>query len=54
MNPPTIIVLCIVILLVVAVIAKGIWNKRHGKHSCSCGSCGNCPVQCGKKKEEEK
>ena len=26
-----------------AIVGKGIWNRRRGKHACSCGdSCGGC------------
>jgi len=43
-NLPTILIGIIVAVLVVAVIARGAYNRRHGKGGCSCG-CGSCPSQ---------
>ena len=34
-----------------AIVARGIHNKRHGKSSCSCGSCG-CSGMCHPGREE--
>ena len=43
MNLPTIIVATIVAILFLAIVVKGIQNKKNGKSSCSCGgSCGSC------------
>ena len=41
MNPPTVIALIIVALIVIGLIALMIVNKKKGKTSCSCG-CSNC------------
>ncbi|MBO5287110.1 MAG: FeoB-associated Cys-rich membrane protein [Clostridia bacterium] len=43
MNTPTIIVLSIIGVIVVAIIVKSIINRKNGKSGCSCGcsSCGN-------------
>ena len=44
MNPATILVGLLVLAIFVAIIARGIYNRRHHKGSCSCGgSCGSCP-----------
>ena len=40
MNAPTIIAALIVLVVFVAIVGKGIYNRRHGKGGCSCG--GNC------------
>ncbi len=46
---PTIIITAIIAFSVMAIIAKGIKNKKEGKHSCSCGgNCGACPMNCSK------
>lgn len=46
MNLPTIIGSLIVLAIFVAIVARGIYNRRHGKGGCSCGgdcaSCGAC------------
>ncbi len=41
MNIPTIIGLVAIALVVGAIIAKAIINKKNGKSGCSCG-CGGC------------
>lgn len=41
-NLPTILVGLAVLALFVAVIARGISNRKRGKGGCSCG-CGDCP-----------
>lgn len=47
MNPPTIIIGLIILALFVAIIARGIHNKRQGKGGCSCGgSCSGCGGGC--------
>lgn len=44
MNPPTIIIGLLVLAVFVAIIVRGVHNKRQGKGGCSCGgSCGGCP-----------
>ena len=54
MNIPTLIVLIIISAICVAIIAKGIVNKKKGKSSCSCG-CGGCAMAdiCHKKKDSK-
>ena len=42
---PTIIVSSVVALVFVAIVVRGISNRKKGKHSCSCGgSCGACGI----------
>lgn len=41
MNWQTIVVAAIVAAVFVAIVVKGIINKKKGKSSCSCG-CGDC------------
>ena len=42
-NLPTILAGLLVAAVFAAIVAKGIYNRRRGKHSCSCGgSCGSC------------
>ena len=41
MNAPTIIIGLIILAVFVAIVGKGIYNRRHGKSSCSCGG-GHC------------
>ena len=43
MNAPTIIIGLIILAVFAAIVGKGIYNRRHGKSSCSCGGgCGGC------------
>lgn len=43
---PTIIIAAIIGVVVCAIIAKGIINKKKGKSSCSCGGgCGGCAMK---------
>ncbi len=42
MNLPTIIGALIVLAIVVAIIARGVYNRRHNRSSCGCG-CSDCP-----------
>ena len=51
MNASTIIVAVLIGLICVAIVAKGIINRKNGKSSCSCG-CGGCAMadMCHKKK----
>lgn len=52
---PTIIITAVIAIAFLAVVVKGIIDKKNGKHSCSCGgSCGACPMGCGCHEEEEK
>jgi hypothetical protein len=45
---PTILVGLAVLGVIALVIARLIYNKRHGKRSCSCGgACSACPFSCG-------
>ena len=55
MNAPTIIVLCIVIAVFVAIVANEIIKKKKGKSSCSCGGCSGCGFkdQCHPKESEK-
>lgn len=40
---PTIIISTVVALVFLAIVVKGIINRKKGRHSCSCGgSCGSC------------
>lgn len=41
---PTIIVAAVIAGIVIAIIARGIINKKNGKGSCSCG-CGGCAMK---------
>lgn len=46
-------VLAIIVVIVAAIVARGIYNKRNGKSSCSCGSdCGACGAGCCCHKED--
>lgn len=53
MNVPTIIVGSVVVAVFVAIIARGIYNKKKGKSGCSCGcsGCGMADICHGQKKE---
>ena len=44
MNAPTIIIGLVVLAVFIAIIARSIYNKKHGKGGCSCGGgdCGCC------------
>lgn len=43
MNAPTILVGTLVLVVFVAIVGRGIYNKRHGRGGCSCGgNCGSC------------
>ena len=41
---PTIIISSIIGIAVIAIIVKGIYNKKNGKSSCSCG-CSGCALK---------
>ena len=50
MNAPTIIAGLIVLAVFTAIVARGSFNRRHGRGGCSCGGdCGSCGA-CGHKK----
>ena len=58
MNAPTIIAALIVLVVFAAIVGKGIYNRRHGKGGCSCGSgsgccgdCARCRHSCDNKEE---
>ncbi|MBQ7957547.1 MAG: FeoB-associated Cys-rich membrane protein [Clostridia bacterium] len=42
MTWQTIVVAAIVAAVFAAIIVKGLINKKNGKSSCSCSSCGGC------------
>ena len=42
MNAPTILIGLIILVLFVAIVARGIYNRKHHKGSCGCG-CDSCP-----------
>ena len=47
MNAPTIIAALIVLMVFVAIVVKGIYNRRHCNGGCSCGGdCGACGGGC--------
>ncbi len=47
MNLPTIIIGLVVLGIFVAIVARGIHNRKNGKGGCSCGSdCGACGGSC--------
>lgn len=53
MNPSTVIVGAIVLLIFLWIIIREIKNKKNGKGGCSCG-CGGCSMSdvCHPKKEK--
>lgn len=55
MNLPTIIGLCVVAVIVLAIVVKSVIDKKEGKGGCSCG-CGGCANKefCHPKKDETK
>ena len=47
MNLPTLLISLVILAVFVAIVARGIHNKRRGKSSCACGgSCGSCGATC--------
>lgn len=47
MNLPTIIIGLAVLGIFVAIVTRGIHNRKNGKGGCSCGSdCGACGGSC--------
>lgn len=51
---PTIIIASIIGIIVVAIIVRGIINKKNGKSSCGCG-CSSCAMKevCHPEKKKE-
>ena len=44
---PTILISLVILALCVAVVARGVHNKRSGRGGCSCGgACGSCGGAC--------
>ena len=39
MNVPTLIGALIILVIFVAIVGCGIYNRKHGKSGCSCGAC---------------
>lgn len=46
MNAPTIVISLLILGVFVAIIARGIYNRKHHKGGCSCG-CSSCSGSCG-------
>lgn len=47
MNLPTILVGLLVLAVFIAIVARGIYNKKHGKGGCACGGdCASCGGNC--------
>lgn len=47
MNWQSWLTLAILVVIVTAIIAGWIYNKRHGRSSCACGgNCGACGMHC--------
>ncbi|MBU5627570.1 FeoB-associated Cys-rich membrane protein [Oscillibacter sp. MSJ-2] len=47
MNLPTILISLLILAVFIAIVARGICNKKHGKGGCSCGGdCGDCGGGC--------
>ena len=45
MNWVTIAIAAVIAVIFVAIVVKGIYNRKKGKSSCSCGSsCGGCAM----------
>ena len=42
MNAPTIVIGLVILAVFVAILARGIYNKKHHKGGCGCG-CDSCP-----------
>jgi len=42
MNLPTILVSALVLIVFLAIIVRGIQNRKRGKGGCSCGDCASC------------
>lgn len=44
MNLPTIIGALIIAAVFIAIVARGVYNRKRGQGGCSCGgNCGSCP-----------
>ena len=47
MNLPTILIGLLVLAVFAAIVARGVYNKKHGRSGCSCGGdCGACGGSC--------
>ncbi len=47
MNWQSWLILAILVVILTAIIARWIDNKRHGRFSCACGrNCGACGMNC--------
>lgn len=47
MNLPTIIIGLVVLAIFVAIVARGVHNRKNGKGGCSCGGdCASCGGSC--------
>lgn len=47
MNWQSWLILAILVVILTAIIARWIDNKRHGRSSCACGrNCGACGMNC--------
>ena len=42
MNVPTLIGALIILVIFVAIVGHGIYNRKHGKSGCSCGGDCDC------------
>lgn len=42
MNAPTLIGAALVLIVLAAIIGRGIYNKKHHRGGCGCG-CESCP-----------
>ena len=45
MNWQTWVVLGVIAVIFLAIVIKGIINKKKGKHSCGCGGCSGCAMK---------
>lgn len=51
----TVIIASVIGIAFAAVLAKMIIDKKHGKHSCSCGgNCASCGICCTDKNEQHR
>lgn len=44
MNWQTIVIASVIAVIVLAIVIKGIYNRKKGKSSCS-GACGSCAMK---------
>lgn len=50
-NLSSILVGLAVAAVFVAIVARGIWNRVHGKGGCCGGNCAGCGCCCGEQKK---